>query len=182
MRRSANPLERLRIPFRAVATNIQTGEEIVFGTGNTGTAVRASCSVPGVFRPVRIGDHTYVDGGIVSPVAVDAARKGRRGCGHRRGHIRRGAGAHTRGDLDTLLQSIDIMYAKISAAQLRNADVVIRPQVNHIGSSDFDKRTEAILEGEKAGRRRPCPRSSRSSPSSARRDVCREGAPVSVDH
>ena len=144
------PLERLKIPFRAVATNLQTGEEIVFATGNTGRAVRASCSIPGVFQPVRIGDKAYVDGGVVSPVAVDAARK---------------AGADVviavdisagvavtvpQGILDTILQSIDIMYAKIATAQLRDADVVIRPQVSHIGSSDFEKRNEAILEGEKA--------------------------------
>ena len=69
------PLERLRIPFLAVATNVQTGEETVFATGNTGKAVRASCSIPGIFQPVRIGEKTYVDGGVVSPVAVDAARK-----------------------------------------------------------------------------------------------------------
>lgn len=144
------PLERLKIPFRAVATNLQTGEEIVFATGNTGRAVRASCSIPGVFQPVRIGDKAYVDGGVVSPVAVDAARK---------------AGADVviavdisagvsvtvpQGILDTILQSIDIMYAKISTIQLRGADVVIRPQVSQIGSSDFEKRNEAILEGEKA--------------------------------
>ena len=45
------------------ATNLQTGEEIVFAAGNTGRAVRASCSIPGVFHPVRIGDKAYVDGG-----------------------------------------------------------------------------------------------------------------------
>ena len=144
------PLERLKIPFLAVATNLQTGEEIVFATGNTGRAVRASCSIPGVFQPVRIGDKAYVDGGVVSPVAVEAARR---------------AGADVviavdisagvavtvpQGILDTILQSIDIMYAKIATAQLRNADVVIRPQVSHIGTSDFEKRNEAILEGEKA--------------------------------
>jgi len=60
------------------------------------------------------------------------------------------AGATPQGTLETILQSIDIMYVKIAAAQLRNADVVIRPRVNHIGSSDFDRRHEAILEGEKA--------------------------------
>ena len=65
-------IENLRIPFYAVATDIGSGQEMVFGKGNTGLAVRASCSIPGVFRPVRIGDRTYVDGGVVSPVAVDA--------------------------------------------------------------------------------------------------------------
>ena len=68
-------MENLRVPFYAVATDIGSGQEMVFGKGNTGLAVRASCSIPGVFRPVRIGDRTYVDGGVVSPVAVDAARR-----------------------------------------------------------------------------------------------------------
>jgi NTE family protein len=144
------PLERLKIPFRAVATNLQTGEEIVFATGNTGRAVRASCSIPGIFQPVRIGDKAYVDGGVVSPVAVDAARKAGADVVIAVDISTGVAGAVPQGILDTILQSIDIMYAKIATAQLRNADVVIRPQVSHIGSSDFEKRNEAILEGEKA--------------------------------
>ena len=144
------PLELLKIPFRAVATNLQTGEEIVFVTGNTGRAVRASCSIPGVFQPVRIGDRAYVDGGVVSPVAVDAARKAGADVIIAVDISAGIAGAVPQGILDTILRSIDIMYAKIATAQLRNADVVIRPQVNQIGSSDFEKRNEAILEGEKA--------------------------------
>lgn len=143
-------IEKLRIPFYAVATDIGSGEEMVFGRGNTGRAVRASCSIPGVFRPVRIGDRTYVDGGVVSPVAVDAAR-------------RLGAeaviavdisggvsGAIPETTLDTIFQSIGVMYSKIAAAQLPRADVVIRPKVGYIASGDFTKRHEAILEGEKA--------------------------------
>ncbi len=146
----SSPLEKLRIPFHAVATNLQSGEETVFVTGNTGKAVRASCSVPGVFQPVRIGDKAFADGGLVSPVAVDAAR--------RAGadvviavNISGGVGGTLpKGILDTLLQSVDIMYAKIAAAQIRNADVVIAPKVGHIASGDFEKRNEAILEGERA--------------------------------
>ena len=143
-------MEKLRIPFYAVATDIGSGEEMVFGKGNAGAAVRASCSIPGVFQPVRIGDRTYVDGGVVSPVAVDAAR-------------RQGAslvvavdisggvdGSVPDGTLDTIFQSINIMYAKIAADQLSRADVVIRPKVGHIASGDFTRRHEAILEGEKA--------------------------------
>jgi NTE family protein len=143
-------LEKLKIPFRAVATNLQTGEETVFATGNTGKAVRASCSIPGVFQPVRIGDKTYVDGGVVSPVAVDAARKAGADIVIAVDISAGVAGAVPQGILDTILQAIDIMYSKISSAQLRNAEVVIRPQVSHIGSSDFEKRNEGILEGEKA--------------------------------
>jgi NTE family protein len=144
------PIERLKIPFRAVATNLQTGEEIVFATGNTGRAVRASCSIPGVFQPVRIGDKAYVDGGVVSPVAVEAARKAGADVVIAVDISTGVSVAAPQGILDTILQSVDIMYAKISAAQLRGADVVIRPRVSQIGSSAFDKRNEAILEGEKA--------------------------------
>ncbi len=144
------PLERLKIPFRAVATNLQTGEEIVFATGNTGRAVRASCSIPGVFQPVRIGDKAYVDGGVVSPVAVEAARKAGADVVIAVDISTGVSSAAPQGILDTILQSVDIMYAKISAAQLKGADVVIRPRVSQIGSSDFDRRNEAILEGEKA--------------------------------
>jgi len=68
-------MEKLRIPFYAVATDIQNGREVVFGSGNTGTAVRASCSIPGIFIPPVISGRMYVDGGVVSPVAVDAARR-----------------------------------------------------------------------------------------------------------
>ncbi len=144
------PLERLKIPFFAVATDIASGAETVFATGNTGTAVRASCSIPGVFKPVRILDRTYVDGGVVSPVPVEAAR-------------RMGAdvviavdisaavdGAAPKGAVETILKSVDIMYAKIAAVQIKGADIVIRPRVGTIGSSDFSKRHEAVLEGERA--------------------------------
>ena len=143
-------MEDLRTPFYAVATDIGSGQETVFGKGNTGSAVRASCAIPGVFRPVRIGDRTYVDGGLVSPVAVDAAR-------------RMGAnvviavditgdvdGSVPEGTLDTIFHSINVMYSKIAADQLSRADVVIRPKVGYIASGDFTKRHEAILEGEKA--------------------------------
>lgn len=144
------PIEKLRIPFYAVAADIQTGEEIVFASGNTGTAVRASCSIPGIFQPVRIGSRIYVDGGIVSPVAVDYARK-------------KGADLVIAVDIsmgvespppktimETIMQSVVIMYSKISQNQLGRADVVIRPKVSNIGSTDFSKRHEAVLEGEKA--------------------------------
>jgi len=144
------PIEKLKTPFYAVATEIQSGQEVAFGSGNTGMAVRASCSIPGVFRPVKIGDRMYVDGGVVSPVAVDVAR--------RFGadvviavDISTGAErTFPENTIETILQSFNIMYSKLASIQLYNADVVIKPKVGHIGSADFSKRHEAILEGEKA--------------------------------
>jgi NTE family protein len=144
------PIERLKIPFLAVATDVQAGTEIVFAMGNTGRAVRASCSIPGVFQPVRIGDRIYVDGGVVSPVAVDAARRAGADIVIAVDISTGVAAAAPQGILDTILQSIDIMYARLAKNQLMGADVVIRPQVSHIGTNDFEKRNEAIFEGEKA--------------------------------
>ena len=144
------PMEKLKILFYAVATDLEKGQEIVFGKGNTGTAVRASCSIPGIFRPVKISDRVYVDGGVVSPVAVEAAR----------GHgadvviaVDVSSGAERtvpEGTIETILQAVNVMYSKLGAIQLRKADVVIKPKVGHIGSADFSKKHEAILEGEKA--------------------------------
>ena len=144
------PVEGLKIPFYAVATDIQDGHEVVFDKGDTGQAVRASCSIPGVFRPAQIGSRMCVDGGVVSPIAVDAARK-------------LGAdiviAVDISGEFDrtmpdstiaTIFQSFNIMYAKLGQIQLARADVVIKPNVGYISSSDFTKRHEAILEGEKA--------------------------------
>lgn len=143
-------IENFRVPFYAVATDIQSGEEVIFSSGNTGIAVRASCSIPGIFRPVLIGDRLYADGGIVSPVAVDAAK-------------RLGADiviavdistdvdtSKPEGTIDMILKSITIMHSQIASTQLSHADVVISPRVGHISSSDFTKRHEAVLEGEKA--------------------------------
>jgi len=144
------PMEKLKIPFYAVATDLEKGQEIVFAKGNTGTAVRASCSIPGIFRPVRISDKIYVDGGVVSPVAVDVAKKNGAdvviavdiSSGIER--------TQPEGTIETILQSINIMYSKLGLVQLSQADVIIRPKVSHIGSADFSKKHEAILEGEKA--------------------------------
>ena len=144
------PMEKLQIPFYAVATNIQTGEEFVFGTGNTGTAVRASCSIPGIFRPVKLSGGTYVDGGVVSPLAIDAARRYGADVVIAVDISASRANSSPKSTIEAILQSIDIMHAKISQMQLGKADIVIRPNVGHIETADFSKRHEAILEGERA--------------------------------
>ena len=144
------PIERMAKPFAAVSTQLETGERTVFTRGNTGQAVRASSSIPGVFEPVTIGRWHYVDGGIVSPVPVDAARQlgadfviavdiSTKASGKRPTHM-----------LGIVNQSIGIMGQKLGEQEMARADVVIRPKVNDIGAADFDQRNNAILEGEKA--------------------------------
>ena len=68
------PLEKLNKPFATVATDLNSGERVVFRSGDTGMAVRASAAVPGVFQPTQFRGRSYVDGGLTSPVPVQAAR------------------------------------------------------------------------------------------------------------
>ncbi|MEO8015731.1 MAG: patatin-like phospholipase family protein, partial [Polaromonas sp.] len=68
-------IENMAIPLGIVATDLNSGQAVMFRSGDTGTAVRASSAVPAVFVPVRISGHEYVDGGLVSPVPVRFARQ-----------------------------------------------------------------------------------------------------------
>ncbi len=144
------PMERLSKPFVAVATRLEDGERTVFARGNTGQAVRASSSVPGVFQPVTIGRYHYVDGGVVSPVPVDAARELGADVVIAVDISSKARGQTPSGMLGTLSQSIAIMGQKLGQAELARADVIVRPQVLDIGGADFTQRATAILEGEKA--------------------------------
>ena len=145
------PMEKLNKPFAVVATDLQSGEPIVFRTGNTGMAVRASSSVPGVFQPVTISGREYVDGGLVSPVPVRAARA--MGADlviavYISNNPRLGK---TRDSVDVMLQTFAIMGQSIAGYELSEADIVIRPDTGRIRSTAFEDRHLAIIEGEKAG-------------------------------
>jgi len=144
------PIERMRKPFAAVATRLETGERTVFVRGNTGQAVRASSSVPGVFEPVTIGSYQYVDGGVVSPVPVDAARQLGADFVIAVDISSKASGKRPDGMLGIVNQSIAIMGQRLGEQELARADVVIRPKVLDIGAADFTQRNQAILEGEKA--------------------------------
>lgn len=144
------PLEQLAKPFVAVATRLEDGERTVFARGNTGQAVRASSSVPGVFQPVAIGAYHFVDGGIASPVPVDAARQLGADVVIAVDISNKARGQTPGGMLGTLGQSIAIMGQKLGQAELARADIIIRPKVLDMGSADFSQRAQAIIEGEKA--------------------------------
>jgi NTE family protein len=144
------PIEKLRKPFAAVATDLQSGEMVVFQRGNTGQAVRASSSVPGVFQPVSINGREYVDGGLVSPVPVRVARRLGADVVIAVDISARPRYANIAGYTDILLQTFGIMGQAISSNELPDADVVIRPNTTGFGLADFEKKHEAIMEGEKA--------------------------------
>jgi NTE family protein len=143
-------LQQMPKPLGVVATELQSGELVLFRRGDTGMAVRASSAVPGMFQPVEISGREYVDGGLTSPVPAQSARAmgadfviavdisyGQRA-------------ERLSGTLDVLLQTFSIMGHAISRHELEDADVVIRPKTAAVSSTDFEGRHLAIMEGEKA--------------------------------
>lgn len=144
------PLEKLGKPFVAVATRLEDGKRTVFARGNTGQAVRASSSIPGVFEPVRIGDSHYVDGGVVSPVPVNAVRELGADIVIAADISDKPRGQKPSNLLGTMSQSLAIMGHRLGQAELKTADITVRPKVLDMGAADFTQRAQAILEGEKA--------------------------------
>jgi NTE family protein len=143
------PIERLKKPFGAVAADLSTGAPILFRSGNTGQAVRASSAVPGVFQPVRINDRQYVDGGVVSPVPVRFARE--MGADFVIAvNISSAPDQSPTSSLEVLLQTFTIMGQSINQFELKLADVVIKPELPGMKGNDFAGRNLAILAGERA--------------------------------
>lgn len=144
------PIEQMRIPLGIVATDLGSGKPILFRRGNTGQAVRASCSIPGVFQPVTISGRQYVDGGLVAPVPVSYVKQ--------MGAtfviaVNISADPSTQsvsGQASMLLQTTAIMGQSINKTELAMADMVISPSLPTVKGSDFTARNEAILAGEQA--------------------------------
>lgn len=146
------PMESFPLPLGIVATDLHSGEGILFRRGDTGLAVRASSAVPSIFQPVRIGAREYVDGGLVAPVPVRHARA--------MGaelviavDISNEPGSNPAdGTLQVLLQTFAIMGKSINAFELRDADVVVRPSLAGVRSADFAARGRSIEAGRAAMR------------------------------
>lgn len=143
-------IEQLPLPLGIVATDLDSGEPVLFRRGDVGLAVRASSAVPAVFQPVKIGQREYVDGGLASPVPVRFARQ-------------MGAelvlavdissppdGAATGDAFKMLLQTFAIMGRNINHFELQQADLVLRPRLVGVGSTDFTARKRAIEAGREA--------------------------------
>jgi NTE family protein len=143
-------IEQAAMPLGIVATDLQTGQGVLFRRGDIATAVRASSAVPGVFPPVKIAGVDYVDGGLASPVPVRFARQ-------------MGAtvviavdissspdGESADGTLNILLKTFTIMAKSINDFELKNADVMVRPSLVGVKSSDFTSKKRSIDAGRAA--------------------------------
>ena len=143
-------IEDMVMPLGIVATDLSTGAGILFQRGDTGTAVRASSSVPGVFQPVNIGGRDYVDGGLVAPVPVGYAQQ--------MGaelviavDISSPPEANSASDtLKVMLQTFSIMGKSINRHELKSAHVVVRPELAGVGSAAFAERQRSMAAGRSA--------------------------------
>ena len=147
-------LVALPTPFRAVATNMETGNQVVLFEGDLPLAMRSSMSVPGVFAPTEVDDRILGDGGLVNNLPIDVAR--RLGAS-RLIAVNVGTPLSGRKSLDSLLgltgQMINILTeqnVQRSLATLRLDDVLITPRLNDLSSGDFARTRELIAIGEQA--------------------------------
>jgi NTE family protein len=143
-------LDSMNKPVGVIATDFQSGQAITFVRGNAGMAVRASASIPGVFSPTKIGNNTYVDGGLSSPVPAKAAKA--MGADFVIAvDISARPGKPPEGLAATLNQTVAIMGQNLRNEELKAyADVVIHPNLDHVSGTDFKSRTASIAEGEAA--------------------------------
>jgi NTE family protein len=145
-------IEETRIPFRAVATDLVSGEEITFSEGSLRQAVMASCAVPGAVAPLKEGERLLSDGGIICRVPCSVARQ--------EGAdiviavvVDRGIGSEElRNVVDVYLRVSEIMGERLKQYELANADVVILPEVGESHWSSFSQAMNLVDEGEKAAR------------------------------
>jgi NTE family protein len=148
----AKNIEQMKIPFYAVSTDLNTGSTWVFEKGSVAKAVRASCSIPGIFQPLEMGGKMYVDGGVTNNLPVDVART-------------RGAdiiiavniskniqNPQINSLVDVILQSISIMGRELVIYKSRGYDVLIEPNVGDVGITDFSQKKRLMDAGIQAAK------------------------------
>jgi NTE family protein len=149
-RLAAKEIDQLKLPFAAVATDIQNGEVAVLQSGSIARAVRASSAIPGIFTPVNYQGKMLVDGGVLNNVPVDIARK--------LGAdvviaVDLGAGpktAQVSNLFENVAQGFYLAARPNAEAKLKQADVAIRPKVSETGLLDFSRKKELVTLGAEA--------------------------------
>lgn len=145
--------EDMKIPLAVVATDLASGDPVVFQQGPLVEAIRASCAFPGLFEPIQIGTRCLADGSLVAPVPTLAARQ-------LGGSIVLGVSVGVQdGHRNAPKNMFQVVARAVSAAQKhqldiweRHADLVIRPDVNSLAWDDFERAGEAIDAGAAAAR------------------------------
>jgi len=144
---SAKNIEQLKVPFYAVAADLNTGEPVIFSSGPISKAIRASCSIPGVFTPLSYNNRQLIDGGVLGNIAPEVARQNGANL-----IIAVSIDKSTQNkDTDTIvgitLQAIAIMSSKIDSYKAKEADVLISPEVGDVGTMDFTQKKRCMEAG-----------------------------------
>jgi NTE family protein len=146
--------EKTRVPFGAVATDLQTGKMVIFTEGSLPLAIRASCAMPIFYTPVMVNGRMMVDGGLVGHIPASVTRL-------------MGADIVIAVDVNSqhlpipppthlfsvMSQALSVMGSTSVQYLYADADIVIRPQIDHVRPDDLSKAAEMIAAGEEAARR-----------------------------
>ncbi|MBN1906467.1 MAG: patatin-like phospholipase family protein [Deltaproteobacteria bacterium] len=146
-------IEQLKVPFYAVAADLNTGEPVIFSSGPISKAVRASCSIPGVFIPLSYNNRQLIDGGVLGNIAPEVA--------YQNGAnlvivVSIGKSIHNRdtGNLVSItLQAMAIMSNMIDSYKTQEVDVLITPEVGDVGPMDFTQKKRCMQAGIDATRK-----------------------------
>jgi Predicted esterase of the alpha-beta hydrolase superfamily len=147
------------IPFWAVASDVESGEEVVIADGKAADGLRASMSIPGAFNPWPYGGRRLIDGAVVNPMPASVLREA--GLRHVIGStvagqeiFGKGPGAPGRTPhlLQIMSRMLSSMEREMIKAQIPLVDVVVRPQVYAASSFDFSQADAFVAEGERAAR------------------------------
>jgi NTE family protein len=144
-------IEDTQIPFRAVATDLVSGKQVVFSSGSLRQAVLASCSVPGAVEPLKDGDMLLSDGGIICLVPISVARREGAdivvGVGVDRDIC---SGEALNNVIDIYYRASEIMSHELEDYELMDADILIEPEVGNLHWASFSQAAHLIQEGERA--------------------------------
>jgi NTE family protein len=146
-------IENLKLPFAAVATDLNRGTRVVLDHGSVARAVRASSAIPGVFNPVEHQGKLLVDGGVVDNIPISVARE-------------KGADIVIAVDIsenvvnfnitnliDVVIQSANIMFNENVKYKKKEADVLISPAVGNVGMLDFTQKKRCMQAGIEAAQK-----------------------------
>lgn len=141
--------EELDVPLAIVATDLETGDLVIFREGSVAQAVRASISIPGFFKPYRYRERLLVDGAVKNRLPIHVARE----MGAEKVlaiDVKRGLNNKISSAMDVLLQSVEILQEEVFRCNCMDADLLIQPDVGQIGSLQFDTANETIQSGREA--------------------------------
>lgn len=144
-------IEDLKIPYYAVAVDLKTGKEHHFNSGDLPTIITGSCSIPGVFLPVKYKNMNLIDGGVTNNIPADVLKLN--GCDFVVTidcNCTRGGGTNSNKFLTQFSTSIGIMMVNNSTRGLKFSDIVICPDLKKYKSLNLEGKDEMIKEGYRA--------------------------------